>query len=368
MTDSPCERAFGPRSTALANPLPPTVVKKTGVSTHGGRGLVVAGAAVAALVLASCGGGADADGPEGERILRLALNQSEDHPSFTALDHFGEHLRENTGGVSLDIYPNETLGGQAEVLQLVSSGSVDMAIVSGAQLENLNRDFIAFNVPRVFDDIDHQMDVVHDPEITGDLFTSLDEAHDLTVVGGFTQGTRSVYTADGPVRTPEDLRGANIRVQESPLNVAIAEALGGSAAPMVFGELYTGLQAGVVDAAENNEVSYFTQRHYEVAPYWSYTEHLIGLDYLVVNSHALAGMSEQERAVFDEGWAAAHAEHAVLWAEATEDAIAGAEADGARFSEVDEAAFAEALDGLVEEFVVTDAQRELHEAARGAAE
>lgn len=341
---------------------------KPTVSTHGRTCLVAAATAATTLALASCGGGADAGDPPGERTLRLALNQSEEHPSFTALDHFGDHLRENTDGVELDIYPNETLGGQAEVLQLVSSGAVDMAIVSGAQLENLNRDFIAFNAPRVFDDIEHQMDVVHDPEITGDLYSSLDENHDLTVVGGFTQGARSVYTADGPVETPEDLAGANIRVQESPLNVAIAEALGGSAAPMVYGELYTGLQAGVVDAAENNEVSYFTQRHYEVAPYWSYTEHLIGLDYLIINSDALDGLSEQDRAAFDEGWTAAYEEHAVLWAEATQEAIQGAEADGAEFHQVEEAPFAEALDGLVDEFVVTETQRELYDAAREAAE
>ena len=341
---------------------------KPTVRTHGRTCLVATASVAATLVLASCGGGAESTGPAGERSLRLALNQSEEHPSFTALDHFGDHLRENIDGVNLDIYPNETLGGQAEVLQLVASGAVDMAVVSGAQLENLNKDFIAFNVPRVFDDIDHQMDVVHDPEITGGLYSSLEEDHDLTVVGGFTQGARSVYTADDPVQTPDDLSGANIRVQESPLNVAIAEALGGSAAPMVYGELYTGLQAGVVDAAENNEVSYFTQRHYEVAPYWSYTEHLIGLDYLIINSDALAGLNDEQRAAFDEGWTAAYEEHAVLWAEATEEAIAGAEADGAEFHQVDEASFAEALDGLVDEFVVTDTQRELHDAVREAAE
>ena len=329
---------------------------------------LLAGAAAMVLATASCGAGGGAQDAGGERPLRLALNQSEDHPSYTALDHFDAYLQEHTANQSLDIYANETLGGQAEVLQLVSSGSVDMAVVSGAQLENLNRDFTAFNLPRVFDGIDHQMEVVHDPEITGGLYASLEESHDLTVVGGLTQGERSVYTADGPVETPEDLHGANLRVQESPLNIAIAEALGGSAAPMQYGELYTGLQSGVVDAAENNEVSYYTQRHYEVAPYWSSTRHLVGLDYLIINTDALDAMGEADRAAFDRGWTAAHEEHAVLWAEATEEAIEGAEAGGATFTEVDSAAFDAALGGLADEFIETDGQRELFDAAREAAE
>src|SRR5690606_42117940 len=201
-----------------------------------------------------------------------------------------------------------------------SDGSVEMAIVSGPQLENLNRDFIALNLPTTFDDIDHQMRVVHDETIVGDLYASLEETNNFTVLGGFTQGSRSVYTTFGPVESPADLAGHKLRVQESELNIAMAEALGASATPMAYGELYTGLQSGVVDAAENNEVSYFTQRHYEVAPYWSYTNHLVGLDYLIINADLLNSMSEEDRAAFDEGWTAAYVEHTQLWADATQEA------------------------------------------------
>ena len=340
------------------------------------RNPVIVTSAVAALLLTACGdgnGGNGADGggdeaAESGETLRLALNQAEDHPSFIALENFNEHLEENTDGWGIDVYPNEQLGAQAEAMQLVSDGSVDMAIVSGAQLENLNEDFITFNLPRVFDDVEHQMSVIHDEGITGDLYSSLEDSDSISVLGGFTQGARSIYTTDGPVETPEDLNGQNIRVQESPINVAMAEALGGSATPMAYGELYTGLQSGVVDAAENNEVSYYTQGHYEVAPYWSYTNHLVGLDYLIINSDVLDSMSEEDRAAFDEGWTAAHEEHTELWAEATQEAIEGAEADGAEFSEVDDAAFDEELVAMVDEFITTDSQQELYDAARNVAE
>lgn len=334
-------------------------------------------ATATALTLAACGGGettgdgetAAAGGNGGGATLRLALNQTEEHPSYIALDNFGQRLEEATEGrYSIDVYPNETLGAQAEALQLVSDGSVDMAIVSGTQLENLNEDFLVFNLPKVFDDVEHQMSVVHDEEIVGDLYASLEESNNVTVLGGFTQGARSVYTTDAPVETPADLAGKKLRVQESDLHIAMAEAMGASATPMAFGELYTGLQSGVVDAAENNEVSFWTQKHYEVAPYWSYTNHLVGLDYLIINTDLLAEMSEEDRAAFDAEWTAAHEEHTELWTTATEEAIANAEAGGATFTEVDEAAFTEVLEPLADEFITSESQQALYDAARAAAE
>jgi tripartite ATP-independent transporter DctP family solute receptor len=341
---------------------------------------IISTVAASTLLLAACGGGGNGDGDAtagadgdgggdaGGRTMRLALNQTEEHPSYIALDRFGTALEEATDGRwSIDVYPNETLGAQAEALQLVSDGSVEMAIVSGPQLENVNEDFLVFNLPKVFDSVEHQMSVIHDPEITGDLYASLEESNSVTVLGGFTQGSRSIYTTFGPVETPADLAGKKLRVQESDLHIAMAEALGASATPMAFGELYTGLQSGVVDAAENNEVSYFTQKHFEVAPYWSYTNHLVGLDYLIINSDVLAEMSEEDRAAFDEAWTAAHEEHTELWAAATEDAIEQAKAGGATFTQVDEEAFDAALEPLADQFISNESQQALYDAARAAA-
>jgi tripartite ATP-independent transporter DctP family solute receptor len=322
--------------------------------------------AVASLTLAGCGQGLA--GGEGERtILRLALNQSETHPSYIALDNFAQRLEESTDGrLSVDVYANETLGAQAEALQLVSDDIVELAIVSGTQLENLNPDFRVFNMPTVFDDVDHQMSVINDPAIVGDLFGSLADDQHITVLGGFTQGARHIY-ATRPVTTPEDMAGLKIRVQESPLHLSMINAMGGSGTPMAYGEVYTALQSGVLDGAENNEVSYFTQKHYEVADHLSTTGHLVGLDYLIINSDVLAQMSPEDRAAFDEEWRAAYTEHQQLWAAATEQAIADAKAGGAQFHDVDAEAFAEALAPLQDEFLTTPAQRALFDAARSAA-
>lgn len=328
--------------------------------------IAAATAGAGALVLTACSPSLEPGTNEGD-VLHLALNQTETHPSYIALDNWGRYMEEQTDGRwTIDIYPNETLGAQAEAMQLVSDGSVEMAIVSGPQLENLNRDFIALNLPTTFDDIDHQMRVIAEESIVGELFTSLEETNNFTVLGGFTQGNRSVYTTFGPVETPADLAGMKLRVQESDLNVAMAQGLGASATPMAYGELYTGLQSGVVDAAENNEVSYATQRHFEVAPHWSYTNHLVGLDYLIINTAMLESMTPEDRAVFDEGWDRARDEHVALWLEATEDAVATAKAGGATFHEVDDTVFDEALEPLAERFLTNDNQWRIYDAARAA--
>ncbi|SMH50584.1 tripartite ATP-independent transporter solute receptor, DctP family [Rathayibacter oskolensis] len=328
--------------------------------------------AIAALGLTACsgsGGDAESSGTE-SRTLRLALNQTEEHPSYIALEAFGERLDEATEGRwSIQVYPNETLGAQAETLQLVGDGSVDLAIVSGPQLENLSSDFLVYDLPTVFDSIEHQMTVVNDsPELTDELYTSLEESNDITVVGGFTQGARSIYTKQAPAEEPADLEGLKIRVQESPLFISLIEALDASPTPLAFGEVYTGLQSGVIDGAENNEVSYFTQKHYEVAPYFSYTRHLIGLDYLIGNAGVLDEMSEEDAAAFTEAWGETWQQHTELWNEATESAITDATAAGATFTEVDSEAFADAISPLLDEFITDERQTELFDAARAAAE
>lgn len=323
--------------------------------------------ATGALLLTGC---AAAPGAEDEgRTLVLSLNQTESHPSYIALTEFGDRLAERTDGRwDVEVYANETLGAQQEVIQLVGDGAVDMAVASGTQLENLNADFRTLNLPTVFDDIEHQLTVINDDAIVGELFTSLEESTTLTVLGGLTQGARNVYTAEGPVERPEDLNGKKIRVQESDIHIDMIEAMGGSATPMAYGEVYTALQSGVLDGAENNEISYLSQKHNEVAKHMALTEHLIGLDYVVMNTDVLEGMSAEDRAVFDEEWVATSEHHAELWTSETLEAIEEAEESGTVFTEVDEAAFDEALAPVVDKYLETDQARKLYDDVRKAAQ
>lgn len=331
-------------------------------------------ALIGSLALAGCAGSGGSDDSKGEasgesHTLRLALNQTEEHPSFIALESFGERLAEETDGRwDIEVYPNSTLGDQTEYLQSVGDKVIDLAIVSAPQLENLSKDFLVFSLPGVFDSIEHQMDTLSDESVVGDVYTSLEDSNNLTVVGAFTQGTRNIYTKDGLVETPDDLSGMKIRVQESPVFIAMIEALGASPTPMAYSEVYSGLQSGVIDGAENNEISYATQKHFEVAPFYSMTEHLVGVDFLIINSDTLSSMSEDDRAAFDAEWKTTWEEHTELWTSLTEEAIADAEAGGATFGKVDAEAYDEALAPLVDEFVTSDTQRGLYDAIRATAE
>ncbi|MDO5720814.1 MAG: TRAP transporter substrate-binding protein [Actinomycetaceae bacterium] len=335
-------------------------------------GAAIAAIASVTLSLSACSnlGGLDLNkvGEEGKTTwVKLALNQTETHPSYIALDHLSERFEERTDGRwKIDIYPNEQLGSQQEVLQFVKSGAIEMAIVSGTQLENLNKDFQVLNMPTTFSSVEHQMDVIRQPEIVGEVFSSLEESDNISVIGGFTQGSRNVYTSFGIVKTPADLAGKKIRVQESEMHIRMIELMGGSATPMSYGEVYTAIQSGVLDGAENNEVSYSTQRHMEVAPYFSYTNHLIGLDYMIMRHDLRQAMTDEDRAIFDEEWEKAMVEHTELWDKETKEAIAEAEATGATFDEVDREAFIEALTPIKDEFLTTDFQKQLFDAIRAA--
>lgn len=315
--------------------------------------------------LAACGAG-PASGSD-TTILRLALNQTEKHPSYIALTNFSQRLEQATGGrYRIDVFANEVLGAQQEILNLMSSGIVDLAIISSPQLENLNKDFQVFNLPRVFDDVEHQMKVITDPAISGELFTSLEAGNGLTVLGGFTQGERNLYTKKA-IRTPADLSGVKIRVQESPVMLGMIRAMGGSPTPMAYGEVYTALQAGVLDGAENNEVSYSTQKHSEVARIYTYTRHLVGLDYLVASTKTLQRMPADIRAAFDTAWQATWQEFLQLWDAATKEAIATATKTGATFAEIDTSPFDERLEKFATDLLSSDVQRQIYRKTREAA-
>lgn len=313
------------------------------------------------LSLSACTAGISGT-PEKGKTLILSLNQSESHPSFIALEAFGERLKKSTDGRwDIKVYPNETLGAQQEVIQLVSDGSVDMAIASGTQLENLNPEFATLNLPTVFNGIEHQISVLADDKIVGDLFSSLEESKNLTVLGGLTQGDRNLYTARGPITKPADLAGLKIRVQESDIHIKMINAMGGSATPMSYGEVYTALQSGVLDGAENNEVSYVTQKHHEVATYVARTRHLVGLDYMLINSDLVGKMSPEDHEILRTEWQNTVDEHVELWLTNTQDAIDKATAAGSTFNDVDQEAFAKALAPVVESALKSEKARKLYE-------
>ncbi|WP_182112182.1 MULTISPECIES: TRAP transporter substrate-binding protein [unclassified Actinotalea] len=301
-------------------------------------------------------------------VMKAAFNQPETHPQYIVLDELGDKFFEATDGAyDIEVFPNETLGAQRETIELVQAGTIEMAYVGGPLLENFNPDFVVFNLPFVFDSAEHQSETTNDPEIVGDLYSSLED-EGIKVVSAFHGGVRSVYNSEKPINTPEDMAGMKIRVIESDTNIEMLRLMGGTGTPMGQGEVYTAIQSGVLDGGENNELIYSNLKHAEVAPYFSYTRHLMFPDYLIISPAVFDAMTEEHQEIFLELLEEARVHEAELWTEQVSEAIEAAEAAGATFNEVDADAFAEVIAPLTEAKLTNDVTRGIYDQVRAAAE
>ena len=301
-------------------------------------------------------------------VMKVAFNQPETHPQYIVMDELGDKLFEATDGAyDIEVFPNETLGAQRETIELVQAGTIEMAYVGGPLLENFNPDFVVFNLPFVFDSPEHQSEVTNDPEIVGDLYSSLED-QGIKVISAFHGGVRSVYNSVKPINTPADLAGMKIRVIESDTNIEMMSLMGGSGTPMGQGEVYTAIQSGILEGAENNELIYSNLKHSEVAPFYSYTRHLMFPDYLIINPAIYDAMTPEHQEVFTELLAEARVHEAELWKEQVADGIAAAEAAGATFNEVDAEAFAEVIAPLTQKKLTNEVTQGIYEQVRAAAE
>ena len=282
-------------------------------------------------VLAGC-----ASGPAGAdeaRVLRLGHGLSTDHPVHLAMRAMAAHVDSASAGrLQIAIYPSGQLGSERECLELLQIGSLAMTKVSASVLEGFAPEFSVFSLPYLFRDEAHRLAFFHSA-VGRDVLDSTApfRFRGLTY---YDAGARSYYTVEAPVRTPDDLRGLKIRVQESPTSMAMVRAMGGSPTPISWGELYTALQQGVVDGAENNPPSYFLSRHYEVAPYFVLNEHTAVPDVLVIGTPVWDALSEQERAWVEDAARASAALEERLWRASTAEALAAVTEAGAQVVEM----------------------------------
>ena len=185
-----------------------------------------------------------------------------------------------------------------------------------------------------------------DPEVTGPIFDSTQKAG-FTAVTWLDAGTRNFYTVDKPINSPADLKGLKIRVQQSPTNIEMMRLLGGSATPMGFGEVYTSLQSNIIDGAENNEMALTDNGHGDVCKYYSYDMHQMVPDILIGNYAFMEDLSDEDRAVFEEGFDLINKTEREEWIKAVENAKNRAQNEmGVNFLYPDQKPFVEACQPL----------------------
>ena len=213
--------------------------------------------------------------------LRGWSDHDPDYPVTRAMVRFGELVAQRTDGrIKPKTYPSAQLGDEDSAIEGIQLGSLDFAVFSATPLNNVIPETRALTLPYVFRDVGQMHQVVDGPigADIGDAFG----AKNMVVLGWYDAGARSFYTIKKPVDAPADLKGLKIRVQNSDLAVDTVAALGGNATPIPFGEVYTALQSGVVDGAENNLPSYEETRHFEIAKFYSLDEHTIAPEVMVV--------------------------------------------------------------------------------------
>lgn len=228
------------------------------------------------------------------RTIKLAHGLDVNHSVHLAMLKMGEELKQLSGGkLRLQIYPNQQLGTERQLMELLQIGSLDMAKVSAGVMENFAPKMKVFGLPFLFKDRGHAFRVL-DGKIGQQLLAD-GEQYWLKGLGFYDAGSRSFYTKNKPIASPEDLAGLKIRVMESVTAMSMVSSLGGSPTPISWGELYTALQQGVVDGAENNPPSFYLSRHYEVCKYYALDEHTVLPDVLVGSTHLWNQLNPTER-------------------------------------------------------------------------
>jgi tripartite ATP-independent transporter DctP family solute receptor len=265
------------------------------------------------------------------------------------MEFLAERAYEKSNGtIQITVYPSQQLGTERECLELLQIGSLGMTKVSSSVLEGFSPNFKVFSLPYIFRDDDLKFKFFESD--FGRELLKTTEKYWLRGLCYYDAGSRSFYTKNKPILHPDDLRGLKIRTQESPTSVKLVNALGGSATPISWGELYTALQQGVVDGAENNPPSFYLSRHYEVCKHYSLDEHTSVPDVLLISTVIWEDLSEQEKQWIQEAADESYHYQKKLWQEATKEALEEVQKAGVQIYYPDKEPFDEKVQPLIEEF------------------
>jgi len=286
---------------------------------------------------------------QNSKTLTLAHGLPISHPVHKGIVVFQQELQKiSRGKLNVKIYPDGQLGGERETLELLQIGSVAMTKVSAATMSNFVPEYGALSIPYIFRDKDHCFKVLEGK--IGQLL--LDKGQDRLLKGlcFYDAGSRSFYTKKKPVKSSNDVKGLKIRVMNDPTAVKMVNALGGSPTPMAYGELYTALQQGVVDGAENNVPSFVTSRHFEICKYYSLDQHTYIPDVLIIGTNTLHRLSNQEKEwVYNAAKKSAIAQKQ-FWEESVNEGLKTLEKAGVNIFRPDKTPFRDKTESIIEEF------------------
>ena len=282
-------------------------------------------------------------------VLKLGHSLDPSHPVHIAIEFMKERLEELSGGrVTIDIYPNEVLGSETQVIEQLQNGALAMTKTSSAPMEGFIPEMAVFSLPYVFRDEDHFWQVL-DSDMGRSLLLK-GESKYLRGLCYYDAGSRNFYTKEKPILSPDDLVGMKIRVMNSRTAMDMISAMGGAPTPIAWGELYTALQQGTVDGAENNPPSYYSNRHYEVCKHFSLDGHTRIPDIVLISTKIWNDLDPRVQQWVQQAADDSSVFQRNLWKEKTIEALEAAEELGVKIYRPDQTPFVEKVGEMLAQY------------------
>jgi len=284
------------------------------------------------------------------RVLKLAHGLDTNHPVHKGMVYMADRLRElSDGTMEIQIYPSGQLGPERTCVELLQIGSLAITKVSAAVMEGFAPHYKVLGLPYIFRDEAHAHTVFDGP-IGHDLLLE-GEKFWLRGLCFYDAGSRSFYTIDRPIIHPDDLKGLKIRVMKSNTSVEMVRSLGGSPTPISWGELYTALQGGVVDGAENNPPSFYLSHHYEVCTHYSINEHTTIPDVLLISTHIWNKLTTREKTWMEQAVKESIPVQRGFWKESVKEALEAVAEAGVEIYYPEKKPFADKVQVMYEEYM-----------------
>ncbi len=293
-----------------------------------------------------------------QTVLKSSDTHPDGYPTVEGVKYFGELIKERTAGrYAVEVYHSAQLGEEKDTIEQVRSGVIELNRVSMAPFNGTVKETIVPALPYIFRSEEHMHTVMDGP--IGDQIKAAFEPAGLVALAFYDAGSRSFYNSKKPIKTVADMKGLKFRVIQSDIFVDMTAALGANATPMPYGEVYSSVETGVIDGAENNYPSYDTAKHFEVAKYFSEDQHTILPEVFVMNKAAFDKLTPEDQVLFKQAAKDSVAKQRELWAKKTGESRAIVEKAGAQINTVEKQGFIDAMKPVYDKHVKDDVLKKL---------